>query len=1059
MLIPRPDTLLPKARRQSSGELLSAEIVQRLSQAYGLEFRRQWQVSRRDQVHDTGTYLFETAAGKIILREHVRNVDRNRLLYEHSLLAYLHAQQLPVAPPRFTRDGETFVEIDQKYYTFFDFIAGYQLHNYHALRQEKLRHLRQAAEALGRFHRVTTDFTPAGNRAWRNDAETKVKFAAYREQTAPAATGSDFNRFFNAHHGFLNATLAAVNESLTAIPYGGTLPRGIIHEDYGPYNLIFRHGKLSGILDLMDAHQDWKAKDVIFALFIFSLTRKGYYDKELAKTFLESYQRFGELTPEEIDAMPALFCYKRLNELPFYLTAIQQESGEAMKYENMFTNFVEEIKWHQQNQDGLRAQLRSHLKKTRHEAKAAPAAGERTTPLKILTIATVFPYPPDNGSKIPTYHRLRWLAERNDVTLLCICSEEVKPEHIAEVEKVCTLKLFKIPPLRKPETAAGKMAGLVRSLWKREPYYLIEHVSSEAQSWLCENVAAQGFDVVEAADDHASIYLRPEWPSLKVMVVHSVGDTSFRKQMAVEKNLASRLKTFGYWWVWRNREKKFGKTADLVATLTGANAQELLALNPRTPAKNCLTNGVDLEFFFFEPPKEKATTICFVGRMDYPPNIDAVVHFAREVLPLVRRDRPEVKFQIIGAKATAEVRALANDPAVEVIGYVDDIRPYLRNAGIAAIPTRMGGGILNKILEALALGVPVVACTVSIEGLKVQNGRELLIGDTSAELAGATLRLLNDSALRRELARHGRQYVERHHQWQNIIATYEKELRLRLNSPLHIAGGKSEMSFSTSNRIAYKTSDVVAAYVQDSALLPPEKTIYNLLRERLAGMKMLDLGVGGGRTALHFANLVNEYVGVDYAEEMIVACRKRFAGYPAHVSFAVCDAREMAQFEDDVFDFILFSYNGLDYIPHHDRLKALEEIHRVGKAGGYFCFSTHNLQSLPQLFELKHWLAQNPNKKNRRTLKNILNWLLLNHYYNRGLNRKAALQAPHAVINDGLHDFSMQAYYIKPAEQIKQLQAHFGDVRVFSPSGEEIKSERALAATEDCWLYFLCEIK
>jgi hypothetical protein len=88
-----------------------------------------------------------------------------------------------------------------------------------------------------------------------------------------------------------------------------------------------------------------------------------------------------------------------------------------------------------------------------------------------------------------------------------------------------------------------------------------------------------------------------------------------------------------------------------------------------------------------------------------------------------------------------------------------------------------------------------------------------------------------------------------------------------------------------------------------------------------------------------------------------------------------------------------------------------------------------------------------------------VSWLLLNQYYNRRLNLETAQQAPYVVINDGVHDFSLQTYYIKPVEQVKQLQAHFGNVRVFFPSGEEIKGEAALAAAEDCWLYYFCEIK
>lgn len=258
-----------------------------------------------------------------------------------------------------------------------------------------------------------------------------------------------------------------------------------------------------------------------------------------------------------------------------------------------------------------------------------------------------------------------------------------------------------------------------------------------------------------------------------------------------------------------------------------------------------------------------------------------------------------------------------------------------------------------------------------------------------------------------------------------------------------------------SNQNTYKTKDVVEYYSKESDLQPPELTILNLLRDELSEMTMLDIGVGGGRTTLHFAKLVKRYVGVDYSEEMVAVCRKRFSEYPGHVSFEVSDVRSMKRFKDNTFDFILFSFNGLDHVYHEDRLPALSEIQRVGKRGAYFCFSTHNLQSADRLFGLKDKLSS----KMKKNIKFFIQWIKLS-YYNRKINAKQLKESPYALINDGVHNFSFQTYYIKPAEQIKQLSDHFTDVKVYSLSnGGRIKDEIELNTTDDSWLYYLCKIK
>jgi ubiquinone/menaquinone biosynthesis C-methylase UbiE len=161
----------------------------------------------------------------------------------------------------------------------------------------------------------------------------------------------------------------------------------------------------------------------------------------------------------------------------------------------------------------------------------------------------------------------------------------------------------------------------------------------------------------------------------------------------------------------------------------------------------------------------------------------------------------------------------------------------------------------------------------------------------------------------------------------------------------------------TDNQITYATQGIVQYYTQLKALQPAEQVVFDRLRSQLPNFKMLDIGVGAGRTTQHFQPQVSEYVGIDDSVEMIQACRQRFPQV-SPTAFQVCNARDMACFEDDTFDFILFSFNGIDYVSHDDRLRILKEIHRIGKPGAIFCFSSHNLQVVLQpdrnLYQSRH---------------------------------------------------------------------------------------------------------
>lgn len=405
---------------------------------------------------------------------------------------------------------------------------------------------------------------------------------------------------------------------------------------------------------------------------------------------------------------------------------------------------------------------------------------ENDDPLKILSITSVFPFPPDNGTKIPIYHRLRRLSQRNEITMLCVHSDDVEQAHIDEMTKYCAIHLINAPLPREARGPWAACCNFLRSLWNRAPYFMLDNTSWEAELWLGRKIAQGCFDIIEAGCGDVAMYLPRGLRPLNILILHSLMDASLKRQMAIERNLLKKFKTFAYWLVWRGYEKRIYTNADLCVTLTKQMERECLGLNPGIPAINCLTNGVDLDYFSFHASKEKPTGVCFVGRMDYPPNVDAVIYFYQEILPLIRGVHDNIKFYIVGSSPPREVRHLARDKGVEVTGYVKDIRPYLRKAGIAVVPTRTGSGILNKILEPLALGVPVITRSMSVEGLSVKPGKDLLIADSPGDFAQCIIRLLDDAFLRHKLAHNGRKYVENNHRWDKIIDQYEWELRNQL---------------------------------------------------------------------------------------------------------------------------------------------------------------------------------------------------------------------------------------------------------------------------------------
>jgi ubiquinone/menaquinone biosynthesis C-methylase UbiE len=244
------------------------------------------------------------------------------------------------------------------------------------------------------------------------------------------------------------------------------------------------------------------------------------------------------------------------------------------------------------------------------------------------------------------------------------------------------------------------------------------------------------------------------------------------------------------------------------------------------------------------------------------------------------------------------------------------------------------------------------------------------------------------------------------------------------------------------NLSSYEEPALVERLSSRSELQPPEAAILEQLGAWLSGTRMLDLGVGGGRTTLHFAPVVASYVGVDYAQPMVDSCVVRLASRFPDALFALGDGRDLSSFGPEEFDFVLFSYNGLDSLDHDDRLRALRELHRVLSQKGVLCFSSHNTYALPELYA----------GERRRRVKSTAFWMLNG-------SRHRLVAEPHVMVRDGTGHYRMIQYYVRPSESLDQLDsAGFTVTDVFGLDGRRIEVA-GIDRARDAWLYYVASPK
>jgi glycosyltransferase involved in cell wall biosynthesis len=222
--------------------------------------------------------------------------------------------------------------------------------------------------------------------------------------------------------------------------------------------------------------------------------------------------------------------------------------------------------------------------------------------------------------------------------------------------------------------------------------------------------------------------------------------------------------------------------ADKILTLTPEGKEELLAICPGLDI-SIVPHGVDVDYFSFSPLEESEKSIVFIGNYLHYPNVDAVLYFHSEIWPAIKSILPDIKFYIVGQSPPPEVETLSQEGNITITGRVADVRPYLRKSGVFICPVRLGGGFRGKILEAMAMGRPVVSTSLGAQGIPASHGENILIADKPDEFARLVVDLMENQPLMEKVSTNARRLMEERYAWEKGVKVLEGILEKMMDNP------------------------------------------------------------------------------------------------------------------------------------------------------------------------------------------------------------------------------------------------------------------------------------
>jgi polysaccharide biosynthesis protein PslH len=382
--------------------------------------------------------------------------------------------------------------------------------------------------------------------------------------------------------------------------------------------------------------------------------------------------------------------------------------------------------------------------------------------MRIFFVCQRVPFPPDRGDKITTFNEIRHLSTKHEVHVFCLADGrrdlDNVPDLLSYARSVTAVRVI---------GWVGKLRAL-KALLAGGPLSVAAFNEAELHDAINKKFTELRPDLIMIYSCNVAQYAE-HFPQVPRIMQFAELDSSRWGQFARRSRRPLR-------WVYAIEERRFSSYERHIAltfshalVCTAAEQSDFERLIPGAPV-SLVGNGVDLEYFRSKGIAKQPGSIVFTGVMDYFPNIDAVLWFCYEILPIVQRHIPEAGLTICGSRPVAAVRRLAKRRGVTVTGRVPDTRPYMDRAEVFVAPLRMARGIQNKLLEALAMGLPCVASSAAATGTAVPDGEGIIAANNREEFAEHIVRLLRDRAFRAEMAEKARAAAELNYRWETQLA-------------------------------------------------------------------------------------------------------------------------------------------------------------------------------------------------------------------------------------------------------------------------------------------------
>jgi sugar transferase (PEP-CTERM/EpsH1 system associated) len=396
--------------------------------------------------------------------------------------------------------------------------------------------------------------------------------------------------------------------------------------------------------------------------------------------------------------------------------------------------------------------------------------------MKILWVKAGGLVPPDTGGKIRSYYILRELAKRHSVTFFSFYAE-----HPGDIHHQLTQFFERLVciPLRIPiPRSRGEFFHYARHMFSPLPYSIAKHSQPKVVAALRNLLEAESYDVI-ICDFVVAGGVIP-WASScpKILFTHNIEAQIWRRHFERAPSPIWKGVTLSEYRKMLRYEHFCLQNAQHVLAVS-ENDKDAFARSIDKDRITVIPTGVDTEYFRpvagddGQPPE-----LVFTGAMDWLANVDAILYFARDILPLIRRKIPQVTITVAGRLPSPRLLAIAHaDEHIQVTGSVDDIRPYIAKASVYVVPLRIGGGTRLKIFEAMAMGKATVSTTIGAEGLPVTDGKEILIADSPEGFAHAVVSLLCQPEQRRQLGLSARRLVEQKYGWSIVSDLFDEVLR------------------------------------------------------------------------------------------------------------------------------------------------------------------------------------------------------------------------------------------------------------------------------------------